>query len=282
MPDSRHPGHGPMRESPPARTLKEFRRRSHRRIRRKEPSRPRYARTNTPVRTTQRPPTHANQVCCMTRSALLLSAALLLMPAVCAAQSQWEADIAAFESADRSETPPHGAALFVGSSSIRMWTTLAADFEGTQVINRGFGGSRMADLIHYVNRIVMPYAPRVIVVYEGDNDIASGMPVQRVMDDYRRFVSLVRNQLPDVRIAFIAIKPSLARWDMAPEMKRANASIEAFAAGSKDLDFIDVWVPMLGDDGRPMPDLFLDDGLHMNEKGYAIWMRAVAPFLSTE
>lgn len=216
------------------------------------------------------------------RAACLVVAGLFLTAGAGYAQGQWEPDILAFEDADRSNPPPDGAVLFVGSSSIRMWTNLARDFDGTEVINRGFGGSQTSDLIHYAHRIVVPYAPRLIVLYEGDNDIASGKSAEHVFDDYRRFVSLVRNQLPNTRIAFIAIKPSLARWDMAPEMLRANERIRAHAGERPYLDFIDVWEPMLGDDGRPMPELFLDDGLHMNEKGYAIWSDAVAPFLTTK
>lgn len=195
------------------------------------------------------------------------------------AQAQWEADIRSFEQADAADPPEPGGVLFLGSSSIRMWSTLTEDFAGTMVLNRGFGGSQTTDVIHYLHRIVVPYSPRLIVLYEGDNDIAAGKSAEEVFRDYRRFVALVRNQLPDARIAFIAVKPSLARWNLAPEMQRLNRLVENHASGRDHLDYIDVWEPMLGADGEPMANLFLDDGLHMNERGYAIWTEAVAPFV---
>ncbi|MEX2400983.1 MAG: SGNH/GDSL hydrolase family protein [Rhodothermales bacterium] len=211
-------------------------------------------------------------ICCLTALSFVVTD-------VVEAQARWEADIRAFEAADAATPPEPGGVLFVGSSSIRMWTTLSEDFEGMNVLNRGFGGSQMTDVIHYAHRIVVPYAPRLIVLYEGDNDVAAGKSPEEVFRDYLRFVALARNQLPDSRIAFIAVKPSLARWNLAPEMQRVNRLVESHAANHAYLDYIDVWEPMLGENGEPMPDLFLDDGLHMNERGYAIWTEAVAPFV---
>ncbi len=196
------------------------------------------------------------------------------------AQNPWEEAIQAFERLDETDLPPEGAVLFAGSSSIRMWSTLAEDFPGVPVINRGFGGSQMSDLIHFANRIVTPYAPRLVLVYEGDNDVAAGKTAERVFTDYRRFVSLMHNQLPEARIAFIAIKPSLARRALMDEMRKANERIEAYARTRDYLEYIDVFTPMLGEDGEPLPDIFLEDGLHMNEAGYAIWTQAVRPYLA--
>lgn len=196
------------------------------------------------------------------------------------AQNQWEEAIRAFERMDETEPPPEGAVLFAGSSSIRMWSTLAEDFPDEPVINRGFGGSQMSDLIHFAGRIVTPYGPRLILVYEGDNDVAAGKTAEQVFTDYRRFVSLMRNQLPDTRIAFIAIKPSLARRSLMDEMRKANEWIEAYAAARDYLDYIDVFTPMLGEDGEPSPHIFLEDGLHMNAAGYAIWAEAIRPYLA--
>lgn len=216
----------------------------------------------------------------MIRFAIILLAAALLV--TCRVQAQWEADIRTFEQADAVDPPEPGGILFVGSSSIRMWTSLEEDFEGLNVVNRGFGGSQMSDLIRYMHRIVVPYEPRLIVLYEGDNDVAAGKSAEEVFADYRRFVALVRNRLPETRIAFIAIKPSPARWSLVEEVREANELIESYASDREHLDYIDVFGPMLGDDGMPMPGLFLDDGLHMNERGYAIWTSAVAPYVEED
>lgn len=196
------------------------------------------------------------------------------------AQEQWEEAIQAFEQMDETDPPPEGAILFAGSSSIRLWSALAEDFPDARIINRGFGGSQMSDLIHFADRIVTPYAPRLILVYEGDNDVAAGKTAEQVFADYRAFVSLVHEELPDTRIAFIAIKPSLARRSLMDEMRKANGLIEEYAGARDRLDYIDIFTPMLGEDGEPLPDVFVEDGLHMNAAGYAIWAEAVRPYLA--
>ncbi len=170
----------------------------------------------------------------MLKVAVCVFAALLFVsPRPGAAQSGWEPDISAFEAADRTDPPSTGAVLFAGSSSIRMWTSVEEDFKGTPVINRGFGGSTMADLIHYAHRIVVPYEPRLVVVYEGDNDVASGMSAEEVFDDYRRFVALVRNRLPQTRIAFISIKPSPAGGTWPGKCSRRTASSKIMLATAR-------------------------------------------------
>lgn len=215
----------------------------------------------------------------MTAAVAIIAFAWISAPCAAVAQTRWEDDIRAFEKEDRRNPPPDDPILFVGSSSILGWTTLEDDFAGMPVINRGFGGSQLTDVIHYAHRIVVPYGPRLIVLYEGDNDIASGKSPEDVFRDFRRFAALVHNRLPETRIAFISIKPSLARWEMADEMRDANALIETYASRREYLDYIDVFEPMLGEDGSPLEEIFLEDGLHMNEKGYAIWKDAVEPFL---
>ncbi|MXW63671.1 MAG: hypothetical protein F4Y00_02855 [Bacteroidetes bacterium SB0662_bin_6] len=212
----------------------------------------------------------------------LLAGILMLFSALqpALAQEQWEEAIQAFEQMDETNPPPEGAILFAGSSSIRLWSTLAEDFPDARVINRGFGGSQMSDLIHFADRIVTPYAPRLILVYEGDNDVAAGKTAEQVFADYQQFVSLVHDQLSDTRIAFIAIKPSLARRSLMDEMRKANGLIEEYAAARDHLDYIDIFTPMLGEDGEPLPDIFVDDGLHLNAAGYAIWAEVVRPYLA--
>jgi len=196
-----------------------------------------------------------------------------------AADAPFEKEIKAFETADQQKAPPKNAVLFIGSSSIRMWKTLDSDFPGTAVINRGFGGSKIADSTRYVDRIVTPYHPRMIVMYAGDNDIGGGRTPQQVVEDFQAFVAKVREKMPDVPICYISIKPSLKRWKLVDQIKAANALIEKFTRSEKNLDYIDVFTPMLGSDGKPRPELFRPDGLHMVAKGYELWVSIIAPRL---
>src|SRR5687767_7656201 len=139
--------------------------------------------------------------------------------------------------------PPRDAVLFVGSSSIRMWKTLEKDFPDLTVINRGFGGSTIRDSIRYADRIIIPYHPKRIVLYAGDNDVAQGMTAQLVFCDYKEFVAVVRLKLPAVRIDYIAIKPSIKRWAMVDTMREANRLIREYAKSHKNLGYIDIFPP---------------------------------------
>ena len=188
---------------------------------------------------------------------------------------RFSAAIADFKSADSLNKPRINSVLFVGSSSIRGWKTLSADFPEINVLNRGFGGSHMSDLIYYMDDIVFPYRPNAILVYEGDNDIASGKSPERILADYNVFVSRVLEKWPKISIFFISIKPSLARIEHMENMATANALIKARTEEAKNLYFIDVYTPMLGEDGTPRKDIFGHDGLHMNEVGYALWTEVV-------
>ncbi|HLA39395.1 MAG TPA: SGNH/GDSL hydrolase family protein [Candidatus Glassbacteria bacterium] len=196
-----------------------------------------------------------------------------------APSDRWEPAIAAFEAADRVQYPPPGATVFIGSSSIRAWTTLAEDFRGLPVVNRGFGGSQMEDAARYVDRIVAQYGPLAVVLYEGDNDIAAGKSPEMVAANFGKFVAAVRSKMPVIPVYVISIKPSLARWSIWPRMKEANELIQARCAQARGVYFIDVAPPMLGSDGTPRTDIFVSDGLHLNRKGYDIWTAAVKPFL---
>ncbi len=191
----------------------------------------------------------------------------------------WEQDMQRFAAEDAAAPPPKHAVLFVGSSSIRMWTTLADDFPGVPVINRGFGGSEIRDSTWYAYRIVIPYAPRQILIYAGDNDLFSGRTPLQLRDDFRAFVKRVRRDLPGVRIAYISNKPSPSRANLLDAQRQANALI---AADAKRLhvDFIDVFTPMLDADGQPREELFLEDRLHMNRTGYRLWQSTIAPHLA--
>jgi lysophospholipase L1-like esterase len=193
--------------------------------------------------------------------------------------NKWETEIKKFEESDRQNPPAKGAVLFLGSSSIRGWQSLAEDFPGIKVTNRGFGGSEIADSTFYADRIVIPYRPRIVVFYAGDNDLANGKTPQQVFDDYKAFVSRVQRKLPTTRIAFISIKPSPARASLLQSMKDANALIKAYVSHDKSLIYIDVFTPMLRSDGSPRPELFGPDRLHMNREGYSLWKSVVAPYI---
>jgi lysophospholipase L1-like esterase len=193
---------------------------------------------------------------------------------------QWNADIQAFEASDKANPPPANAVLFIGSSSIRFWKTLATDFPGYRVINRGFGGSDLDDATAFADRIVAPYHPAALVMYAGDNDLQGGDSPEQVRDDFAAFVEKVRQAQPNLPIAFIAIKPSVARVGLLPNILQANKLIRDWAMTQKGVAFLDVVPAMLDAQGQPKPDLFIEDGLHMNAKGYALWVAQVSPWLA--
>lgn len=193
--------------------------------------------------------------------------------------AQWNRAIAAFQAADREHPPGAGAVLFIGSSSIRFWKTLASDFPEVTTINRGFGGSEINDATFFADRILASYHPRAIVMYAGDNDIAEGDSPAHVRDEFAAFVRKARALDPGVPIAFIAIKPSVARKSLLPQIREANELIRQYAASEHGVTFLDVFTPMLGADGEPQAKWFIGDGLHMNRKGYALWTSIVGPWL---
>jgi lysophospholipase L1-like esterase len=188
-----------------------------------------------------------------------------------------ENEIRAFEAADRTRLPAPGGIVFTGSSSIRLWRSLGTDFAGLPVLNRGFGGSTLPEVNHYFSRIVMPYRPREIVLYAGDNDIAIGRTPQQVAQDYRTFVRLVRDSLRDARIVFVGIKPSPSRWRLVEQQREANRLVREIVAGDTLQTYVDVFGPMLGTNGRPRPEYFVADSLHMTPAGYVVWRAQLAP-----
>ncbi|MHC4207259.1 MAG: GDSL-type esterase/lipase family protein [Planctomycetota bacterium] len=192
----------------------------------------------------------------------------------------FEAEISAFEQADLASPPPANPVLFVGSSSIRVWPDLAGDFPDYPVMNRGFGGSKMSDVLYYFDRIVAPYDPVLILVYEGDNDLAAGMSVDQVYVDYLEFLTLVDEQLPNVDVAFIATKPSPSRSRYLEVTRQLNTRFQDLASNNSHLWYIDVFNPMLNEDGQPRPELFVSDMLHMNAAGYELWQSIIEPVLA--
>ncbi len=179
-------------------------------------------------------------------------------------------DIETFAKYDAKNSFPADATLFVGSSSIVLWKT-GDRFPGMPLLNRGFGGSQMSDAVHWVEETVLKYSPKTVVLYEGDNDTSAGKRSQQLLEDYREFVEVVLEAQPSTRVVILSIKPSLARWDVWPDMQATNAALEAYAEGDARVDFVDIGTAMLGADGLPIPEFFISDGLHMTAAGYDVW-----------
>lgn len=204
---------------------------------------------------------------------------LALAGSLGAAPEKWKASIDKFTAADAANPPPKGAILFAGSSSIVKWTTLKTDFPGKVILNRGFGGSELSDLLHYADRIVIPYAPSRIVIYGGENDLQQGQTAAAVHATFRALCEKVHAALPQTRIAFISLKPSPSRAKILPAVIEANRLVAAECARDSRRVFIDIYPAMLGADGQPRRELFVADMLHLNADGYAVWRPLVAPFL---
>jgi lysophospholipase L1-like esterase len=210
---------------------------------------------------------------------VLLSISLSAGPARAQSADRWEKEVAAYEEADRASAPPKGEIVFVGSSTIRLWD-LAASFPDLKTVNRGIIGSEIADATRLVDRLVTPHAPRIVVVYAGDNDIM-GITSEQVTINFERFVRAVHARLPAARILYVGIKPSLLRWGQVDRMRAANAAIEQFCERDDRLGFVDVDHAMLGWDEKPRPELYVEDGLHLTPTGYQILTALVRPFLTS-
>ncbi len=213
------------------------------------------------------------------RRRLLLLAFLAAGAAAGAAPAKWAASIDAFTRADAANPPPREAVLFVGSSSIVRWKSLARDFPDVPVINRGFGGSELADSVHYLDRLVLKHEPRVVVLYAGENDLQAGATAEEVHARFQAFRQGLHAALPRTKLVFIAIKPSPSRAKIRDRLDRANALIAASCREDPRLAFADVVPPMLDAAGQPRPELFVADRLHLSEAGYAVWQPIVAPLL---
>ncbi|QDT44798.1 GDSL-like Lipase/Acylhydrolase [Gimesia alba] len=192
---------------------------------------------------------------------------------------RWETSIAQFEKQDQKQGIKKNGVLFVGSSSIRLWD-LDKYFPELDAINRGFGGSEIVDSTHFADRIILKHEPKLIFLYAGDNDLSRKRSPEDVAADFQKFVKTVHKTLPQTKIVFIAVKPSLSRWKLADSIVKANQLIADQCADNCLLEYADVWKPMLGADGKPRPELFKSDGLHLNHEGYLVWKKAVQPFLN--
>lgn len=212
---------------------------------------------------------------------LALITALLFVPLISSATpDKWIKAIDDLTRNDREHPPAPGGVVFVGSSSIAYWKDVAKDFPGIGAINRGFGGSELADSVFYADRIVIPYHPRAVVLYAGDNDLAAGKSPETVIADFHAFVAKVHGALPDARIVYIAIKPSPLRWALREKITQVNHAVADACSRESYLRFVDIYTPMLNANGEPRPELFREDKLHMNEAGYTLWRPLVAAQLA--
>lgn len=187
-------------------------------------------------------------------------------------------EINSFVQWDSKNSYPSHSILFVGSSSIRFWKTHRG-FPGLPVINRGFGGSHISDVLYFYNRVIGKYHPSIIVFYCGDNDIAANKPVSQVVNDYKVLIKRIEHDFPEIRFIYLPIKPSSSRWSYWPRMRETNRLIKAINQKDKRLFYIDTATPLIGTNGKPNDSLFRKDLLHLNARGYAIWNHLLADTL---
>jgi lysophospholipase L1-like esterase len=223
-------------------------------------------------------PAHSN------RPFLFAILLLLLMSRPVAAQQEappFATDIEAFKKMDSMARPSSGRVLFVGSSSFTRWETLAAAFPKHKVLNRAFGGSSLVDVIRYANDVIYQYKPKQVVIYCGENDIAGpdSASGRVVFDRFRQLYTGIKKKLPGVSVVYVSMKPSPSRWHMRHKMMEGNRLIKAYLATQRGAKFVSVWNAMLGTNGFPIQGLYVEDDLHMNDKGYAIWKKILEPYL---
>ena len=190
---------------------------------------------------------------------------------------RFESSIAAFEKKDKESPPPADPVLMVGSSSFTMWKSAPEDLKPFPMLNRGFGGSTLKDVLHYFDRVVLPYKPRLILLYEGDNDMAGHKDPEKFLADVKTFVERVRKDLSKTPILILSIKPSSSRAAIWPKVQEANRLVADYAKTQKGVETVDVGTALLGDDGKPRDELFLKDRLHMNKDGYKLWIEILRP-----
>jgi len=176
-------------------------------------------------------------------------------------------------------SPDKKLVVFTGSSSVRMWKDVQSYFPEYNIINNGFGGSQFSDLIYFYNQLVLKQTPEILFIYEGDNDIASDKKTNRIMKEAKGLVRRIQNDLPQTKVVMISPKPSIARKSLKKEYIKLNKKLEKFCARTENLEFADVWSAMLDENGNVFEDIFIEDGLHMNKKGYDLWAKVIGEFL---
>jgi lysophospholipase L1-like esterase len=218
-------------------------------------------------------------VSCLIAILLSFSAARSIGVETGSGPNRFEKDIAAFEAADAKTPPPEGAILFVGDSTFTKWKTIHDDLPEYTVINRGFGGSQMSDLLHFTDRIVLHYKPRMIVVQEGGNDIHSGKSPEQLLADIKSFIEKVRASLPETPIVIGSITGNSARWSEIETRKRANQIVKEYIARQKNAVWVNFFDPFLGADGKPREELFVEDHMHPSPAGYQLRAQILRPIL---
>ena len=193
--------------------------------------------------------------------------------------ARWEKSIAAFEQSDRTKPPPQKALVFTGSSTILFWKTMTEDLPDHKVINRGFGGSQIVDATHFADRIIIPYKPKMVLIRSGGNDIFAGKSPAVVFQDFKDFVAKIHSKLPKTEVVYIALSPSVARWENADKEKSLNMMVLEFTKKNKHVKYLDDADISLGADGKPRPELFVADKLHLNAEGYKLFAARVRKFL---
>ncbi|WKN43920.1 GDSL-type esterase/lipase family protein [Tunicatimonas pelagia] len=211
----------------------------------------------------------------------ILGATIFAFVAVAQEQGpeRWEKTIQKFEQQDAQNSVEPGAILFTGSSSIAMWQDISDYFPNQRIVNRGFGGSQFSDLLHYADRVISPYRPSKIFIYEGDNDISAGDSPKQIMREAKKLRKKIKKALGDTPVIFISPKPSVARWELKETYEDLNARLKKYADKTENTEFADVWNPALDDNGEVVEHIFLEDNLHMNAEGYKIWQQALAPYV---
>jgi lysophospholipase L1-like esterase len=212
---------------------------------------------------------------------LLFLFSLFVVGLLTKAQPPFYSDIQAFKKQDSVQSPPQHPILLIGSSSFTKWQDVQTYFPGYAIVNRGFGGSTLLDLIRYANDIVFPYEPKQILIYCGENDLAAADTVtsQMVIERFKTLYGIIRAKLPTTPIAFISLKPSPSRQHLMAKMEAVNKEVKKYLKDKPHSAFIDVYHAMLTKEGLPMPTIFVEDNLHMNAQGYAIWKKIIKPYL---
>ncbi|HET9468760.1 MAG TPA: GDSL-type esterase/lipase family protein [Vicinamibacterales bacterium] len=220
----------------------------------------------------------------MRRLILLAGAATFATTVSIAAQApidpnRFEKNIQKFEAEDKANPPAKGSIVFIGASSFARWTNLAESFPDLKVVNRGFGGSELSEAVKYAPRVVVPHAPRIVVLYAGENDLNRGLTPAAIASDFEKFSQLIHTSLPSTRIVVIGLKPSLLRWKLRDGMQQTNTLIRTRCAADRQCTYVDPWPSMIGADGTPKPELFVEDGLHLTPEGYRVWTQMLRPHL---
>lgn len=195
-------------------------------------------------------------------------------------QTRWGKSIAQYEHKDSISKPEPGGILLLGSSSFTIWQDVGDYFPEKNMVNRGFGGSQMSDVLYFKERLILPYQPKQIILYEGENDIAAGEKPDSIFAELMQLVSWARKQVPGVKISLVSMKPSPRRWELKETLLVMNQKLKQFAAENDDIDFINIWEPLLEPSGVPVNENYREDLLHLNATGYKIWQKAMAPFLN--